>query len=751
MAASWELQLISAIVRSADAPARLERVQLLGIRYEYFATNEAKMLWSRIIAHFTRPDNYGFVPSEQTLKEVFPSIDLPTALENLDDLASKVKQGYVRRKVDRLIENYRDSVREDLSAESISSMYTELGKLQEETRQNADVNFKEVALNQIMDGLARAKENNGMTGKPWPWTQLNEATGGIHDGDFIMVWALPKSMKCVKSGLVMLPDGSRVDISKLPDSLQVTSLTEKTKKLRWAGARRVESGVKDCLRVTTSSGRVLETSTEHLFRTPEKDRALYTRAHNLSVGSLVAMAACTPEWEGAGGLSTQDAWSLGSVAGSSGRRDVPAQVYTASKAAVQAYLAGLIFSYGTYAVEEGKCVVSFSTSSERLAEGAQHLLLRLGVLSSRRIAARQSGGVVYDVVTEGVRQDGEPGFVWERVTSIEPIGQHMCYDVCITDGTDPNFAINDFIVHNTFFGLVVAAHLFTRGYRVLVYSKEMSWEMLLYRLACIMCRLDYARMKKGDLSSREEEALLTTVERLSKNDFPGELFYTQADRMDGGPGGPADIRRKVDIFKPHFVLLDSSYMLEMPEATGANALDWKNLAAVSRGLKQICKNTKTAMMAIMQENERAAIKYKGTRGTASIAMNTGAPQDCDLGLHLVMNKKKAELSIHYAVAREARANGFTINALACDNFDYCGDHLWNVGDDADDGKKEGKVEPPPQAAQPQSVSIRAAFRARNIPGVTLPTRVMSPPTPDESEIDRDLSGDGEDDITGDIE
>ena len=496
MPASWELQLISAIIRSMDGPSRFERVQLAGIRYEYFATNEAKMLWSRIDAHFTRPDNYGFIPSEQTLKEVFPSIDLPTPLENLDDLVGKVKQGYVRRKVDKLIENYRDSVREDITAESISRMYTELGRLQEETRQNADVNFKEVALNQIMTGLTKAKENNGMTGMPWPWMQLNEATGGIHGSDFIMVWALPKSMK-------------------------------------------------------------------------------------------------------------------------------------------------------------------------------------------------------------------------------------------------------------TFFGLVVAAHLFMRGYRVLIYSKEMTWEILLVRLACILCRLDYTRTKRGELSSREEELLLTTVERLSTSNFPGELFYTQADRMDGGPGGPADIRRKVDIFKPHFVLLDSSYMLEMPEATGANALDWKNLSAVSRGLKQICKNTKTAMMAIMQENERAAIKYKGTRGTASIAMNTGAPQDCDLGLHLVLNGLKAELSIHYAVAREAKAKGFTINALACDNFDYAGDHLWNVGDDADDGKKADKVKAPEPAQVPQSVSTRLAFRAKNIPGVTLPTRVVAPPVADVIDIENDL--DGDEDITGDTE
>ncbi len=107
------------------------------------------------------------------------------------------------------------------------------------------------------------------------------------------------------------------------------------------------------------------------------------------------------------------------------------------------------------------------------------------------------------------------------------------------------------------------------------------------------------------------------------------------------------------------------------------------------------------MMAIMQENEQQAIKFKGTRGTASMSMNKGAAADCDLGLRLVMNKQRGELSIHYAVMREATANGFTINALACDNFDLADDptHLWNVGDDAEQTQAEQKGAPElPKAA-----------------------------------------------------
>jgi len=38
-------------------------------------------------------------------------------------------------------------------------------------------------------------DGHGITGLPWPWLELNEATQGIHDGEFIVVYGRPKNMK----------------------------------------------------------------------------------------------------------------------------------------------------------------------------------------------------------------------------------------------------------------------------------------------------------------------------------------------------------------------------------------------------------------------------------------------------------------------------------------------------------------------------------------------------------------------------
>ena len=80
-------------------------------------------------------------------------------------------------------------------------------------------------------------------------------------------------------------------------------------------------------------------------------------------------------------------------------------------------------------------------------------------------------------------------------------------------------------------------------------------------------------------------------------------------------------------------------------------------------------------------------------------MNTGAVMDCDLGIRLVKHSKRNELSIHYAAAREVNSQGFTINAIPCENFRYAHEELHNVGDDFEE---EESPQPPPSQPQPQT-------------------------------------------------
>lgn len=442
--ANWELQLISTIVKSSDRAAAYNDVLREGVSFKMLGSTQARSLWSLMEAYYNRPNNFGRIPSEQTILEDNPNASFPDPVEDLKDLCGKVKTGFLRRKTESLIQDYIDKAQSDASS-ATSELYQGLGLLQDEASVSNDVSFKDCALEEEIQRLNAVEERSGITGMPWPWPKLNTDTGGIHDADYIMVWALPKSMK-------------------------------------------------------------------------------------------------------------------------------------------------------------------------------------------------------------------------------------------------------------TWFGLVVAANLFKTGRRVLVYSKEMTWENTRSRIAAILAEVNYDAVKKGLISESDKHSYLNCLAEVCSSDHPGDLIFTTADKMDGSTGGPIEIRRKIEMYRPDFVMLDSSYMLELPD-NKANPLDWKSLSLVNRQLKQICKTMRVPMLAILQESERSAFKYQKSRGTASLAMNTGAVMDCDLGIRLVKHSKRNELSIHYAAAREVNSQGFTINAIPCENFRYAHEELHNVGDDFEE---EESPQPPPSQPQPQT-------------------------------------------------
>lgn len=454
---NWELQLISSIVRDADRAKAFTTAQKEGVKFKMFGTAQGRSLWASIEAHYSRPNNFGHVQSEQSLLESNPNLSLPEPVENLIDLCGHVKSGFVKRRAEASIQEYLQGVKDD-PYEAIEALYQSIGLLQDEASVSNDVSFKERALEEEVMRIESITTRDGLTGMPWPWPKLNMDTGGIHPSDYIMVWALPKSMK-------------------------------------------------------------------------------------------------------------------------------------------------------------------------------------------------------------------------------------------------------------TWFGLIVAAHLFKTGRRVLVYSKEMTWDNTRSRIAAIIAEVDYDKVKQAHtLSESEKYAYLSALEQVCREDHPGEIVFTNADRLDGSPGGPVEIRRKIEMYQPQFVMLDSSYMLELPN-NKMNPLDWKSLSLVNRELKQIAKSLGVPILAILQENERSAYKYAKSRGTASLAMNTGAVMDCDLGIRLVKHSKRKELSIHYAAARETEAQGFTIHAVACENFRYAHDHLHNLGDDFDEESEgENRTEvPEPQPEPERDWSLISSF------------------------------------------
>ena len=192
---NWELQLITAVLQAESPPATYEETIRLGVDSDTFGSTEARALWGEIKMHYNRPSNFGHVPSIETLMERWPNTDFPTPLENHRDLCGKIVEANMSRKTNGLIERFHEETEASDAMQASLALYNSLGQLQERTVANADMSFRKSARRGVAEDLEKIRNSSGITGMPWPWDKMNEATQGIQPGDLIMFWALPKSMK----------------------------------------------------------------------------------------------------------------------------------------------------------------------------------------------------------------------------------------------------------------------------------------------------------------------------------------------------------------------------------------------------------------------------------------------------------------------------------------------------------------------------------------------------------------------------
>ncbi|HLZ59429.1 MAG TPA: replicative DNA helicase [Ktedonosporobacter sp.] len=104
---------------------------------------------------------------------------------------------------------------------------------------------------------------------------------------------------------------------------------------------------------------------------------------------------------------------------------------------------------------------------------------------------------------------------WDEIVSIEPIGEHQVYDLCVPDGA--NFVAQDVFVHNTSMALSLAHNAAVRFQQsVAIFSLEMSKEQLLQRLLSMDAGVDQQRLRTGWIEDDEWERIIGAMDTLSK-------------------------------------------------------------------------------------------------------------------------------------------------------------------------------------------------------------------------------------------
>jgi len=189
MAANLEYQVVSKIIETQD----FHSIERLRVDDDFFFSPECKTIFKYLWQHFHQAETFGYIPSFQIVQQIFPGFPYTPSSDNIDILVDQLR--LAKMKVDLLeyaekIQQFADyNPREGLTflREASSTMSTR-------HEMTNDMLLSDV-YDDLLNDYHLVASGKGITGLPWPWYPLNEATQGIHPGEFILIYGRPKNMK----------------------------------------------------------------------------------------------------------------------------------------------------------------------------------------------------------------------------------------------------------------------------------------------------------------------------------------------------------------------------------------------------------------------------------------------------------------------------------------------------------------------------------------------------------------------------
>lgn len=185
--------------------------------------------------------------------------------------------------------------------------------------------------------------------------------------------------------------------------------------------------------------------------------------------------------------------------------------------------------------------------------------------------------------------------------------------------------------------LAIATYAYVRGYRVFIYSAEMSVQQMMRRVASILAQVDYDELKRGALQPEDEEryfAILADLQEIERNmaaenggKRPSISFMSDKDMKDAKGGATVDhLSVEIERFEADLALVDGFYLMR-DARTGVRARDWKQVSNISSDLKAMARQLSIPVLATTQAN-RSANKTQG-EDLEEIGYSDAIGQDAD--------------------------------------------------------------------------------------------------------------------------
>jgi hypothetical protein len=189
--ASWEHQLLSRIIRTGD----MNTVLQWGIGYEDFLSSEGRAIFQHMLGYFQMPETSGAVLGPYALQQHYPNFHLyEDPSMTTEALCHEVRQNRLKTEGHELIVKANEllGVNPIAAVNMLSNGSSYLQSLG--TTRKTDV-FMDESMGRTMQRYELKEQGVDMSVCPLPWEPLQEATGGIEEEDYIVIYGRPKSMK----------------------------------------------------------------------------------------------------------------------------------------------------------------------------------------------------------------------------------------------------------------------------------------------------------------------------------------------------------------------------------------------------------------------------------------------------------------------------------------------------------------------------------------------------------------------------
>jgi len=185
-----EMQLISKIIRTGELPKVLD----WGITASDFRTTEGKGMFEFLMGMFTSPQTPGSYPGPSYIREMLPDFILcDDESMSVQGLCVEVRKHRLTKEAEEIALKLTEHSRKDPLA-ALGEASHKIRHLQSLGMANLDEKFSK-GITTVIGRYEQAMLGVPPTGVVWPWEPFNEATGGVQEDDYTILFGRPKSMK----------------------------------------------------------------------------------------------------------------------------------------------------------------------------------------------------------------------------------------------------------------------------------------------------------------------------------------------------------------------------------------------------------------------------------------------------------------------------------------------------------------------------------------------------------------------------